>query len=207
MNIDITTAIIIANVAASFYAFNNQEVMYKYMHNPYSIARRGQYYRWLTSGFIHADTMHLFFNMFTLYFFGRYLEYSFKAQYSSTTGGLLYLLLYLTAIVLSDVPNYNKHKNNPNYNSLGASGGVSGVLFACIMLQPWMQIYVYFIPMPGILYAVLYVWYSIWMGRRGYDNINHSAHLYGGLVGVLFMVISYPGALTGFLSQLMQPQF
>lgn len=202
MNFDITTLIIIANVAASMYCFSNQEMLQKWMFNPFSINKRGEYYRFITSGFIHADYMHLFFNMFTLYFFGRYLEQMFIYQYDKTKGGLLYLLLYLLAIVLSDLPNYNKNKDNYHYNSLGASGGVSGVLFATILLNPWMEIYVYFIPMPAILYAVLYVWYSIYMSKKGMDHINHSAHLYGALVGVLFMIVAYPHALTNFLSQI-----
>jgi membrane associated rhomboid family serine protease len=200
--LNITTFLIMLNVAVSLYCFGNQTMLYKLMHNAYSIAQRGEYYRFLTSGFIHADFMHLFFNMFTLYSFGRYLEMAFKANYGNTTGGLLYLLLYLAAIVLSDLPNYNKHKQNPQYNSLGASGGVSGVLFACILLQPWMELYIYFIPMPGIVFAALYVWYSVYMSKKGYDHINHSAHLYGGLVGVLFMILAYPHALSSFLDEL-----
>ncbi|MES2797562.1 MAG: rhomboid family intramembrane serine protease [Bacteroidota bacterium] len=203
MNFNITTILIIANVAASFYAWNSEAVMSNWLMNPYQINRKNQYYRFLSSGFIHADYMHLFFNMFTLYSFGAYLESAYKYQYGHQVGGIFYLALFLIGILVSDMPSYFKHKDNPNYNSLGASGGVSAIIFACIMLNPWLSMSIYFIPIKGIFFAVLYVWYSVWMSKKGYDNINHSAHLYGGLFGVLFMAFTYPGAFTGFINQIL----
>ncbi len=203
MEFNITTVIIAITCLFSFYAWQKPENINKYMMNPGMITNRREYFRFISSGFIHADGMHLFFNMFTLYSFGRYLEYSYKNQYNDQTGGLLYLALYLLGIVFSDFPMYAKNKNNYHYNSLGASGGVSSVLFACILLNPWMQISIYFIPVPAIIFAVLYIAYSIYMGKQGGDNVNHSAHLYGALFGVVFMILSYPGALSGFLNELL----
>jgi membrane associated rhomboid family serine protease len=202
MNFNLTTILIIANVAASFYAWNNQSVMSKWLMNPYTINRKGEYFRFITSGFIHADYMHLFFNMFTLYSFGAYLESAFKYQYGDQTGAILYLVLFLAGIIISDLPSYFKHKDNYNYNSLGASGGVSAIIYACILLNPWSQLYIYFIPLKGIFFAILYSAYSIWMNKKGYDNVNHSAHLYGGLFGVVYMIVAYPGALSGFINQM-----
>jgi membrane associated rhomboid family serine protease len=202
MNFNLTTILIIANVAASFYAWNKPAVMSNWLMNPYSINRKNEYYRFITSGFIHADYMHLFFNMFTLYSFGAYLESAFKYQYGQQTGGILYLILFLVGIIVSDLPSYFKHKDNYNYNSLGASGGVSSIIFACIMLNPWMEMAIYTIPIRGIFFAVLYTAYSIWMGKKGYDNINHSAHLFGALFGVIYMAVAYPDALSGFINQM-----
>jgi membrane associated rhomboid family serine protease len=202
MQFNLTTILIILNVAASFYAWNNHNIMEKWLMNPYQINRKDEYFRFITSGFIHSDYMHLFFNMFTLYSFGSYLETAFKYQYGQQLGGIFYLILFIVGILVSDLPSYFKHKDNYNYNSLGASGGVSSILFACIFLNPWLSMEIYFIPIKGIFFAVLYVWYSIYMGKRNLDNVNHDAHLYGGLFGVIFMIIAYPGALMGFINQM-----
>ncbi|MGN0861993.1 MAG: rhomboid family intramembrane serine protease, partial [Stenotrophomonas koreensis] len=116
-------------------------------------------------------------------------------------------LFYLGALVVSILPTYLKNKNNPNYLSLGASGAVSAVLFAFILLSPWSLIFVLFIPAPAIVYAVFYVGYSLWMDKRGGDQINHSAHLAGAAFGVLFMLCMEPGILGHFLQRLANPSF
>jgi membrane associated rhomboid family serine protease len=206
MTFNITTVLIMANVAASFYAWSNPTVMSNWLMNPYQIDRKGQYYRFLSSGFIHADYMHLFFNMFTLYSFGGYLEAAYKYQYGNQMGGIFYLLLFIVGVIVSDMPSFFKHKNNYNYNSLGASGGVSAIIYACILLNPWSELSIYFIPIKGIFFALLYTAYSIWMSKKGYDNVNHNAHLYGGLFGVVFMIVTYPGALSGFITQILNWQ-
>lgn len=203
MNLNITTIVIIANVAASFYAWNRPDIMEKWLMNPYQINNKGEYYRFITSGFIHADYMHLFFNMFTLYSFGAYLESAYQYQYGTQVGGLLYLLLFIVGVIVSDLPSYFKHKFNYNYNSLGASGGVSAIIYACILLNPWSELSIYFIPLKGIFFAILYTAYSIWMSKKGYDNINHSAHLFGGIFGIIFLIITYPNALSSFINQIL----
>ena len=202
MDFNLTTILIVVNVAASFYAWSSPEVMGKLMMNPYQISRKNEYFRFITSGFIHADYMHLFFNMFTLYSFGSYIESVFIQQFGSQIGGFLYIILFVVGVIVSDIPSYLKNKDNYSYNSLGASGGVSSILFACILLNPWLSMQIYFIPIKGIFFAALYVWYSIYMSKKSMDNVNHDAHLYGGLFGVIFMAVVYPGALSGFITQI-----
>ncbi len=193
-----TLAIIVVTCAVSFLAFKNAKLIDDLILWPPAIKRGGQYHRLLTYGFIHADGMHLLFNMVTLYFFGRLIE-QFVSGYIGTIG---FVAFYLSAIVVSILPTYLKNVNNPNYRSLGASGAVSAVLFAFVLLQPWATIIIFVIPCPAIIYAVLYVAYSIYMDRRGSDNINHSAHLWGAAYGVLFLAAMEPRAIGAFLSQL-----
>jgi len=152
---------------------------------------------------VHADFGHLLFNMITLYFFGRYME----GFYTSALGTLGFVLFYILALVVSILPTYLKNKSNPNYRSLGASGAVSAVLFSFILFQPWSRIIVFVLPMPAIVYAVLYVGYSIYMDRRGQGNVNHSAHLWGAAFGIAFTLVIRPEVLSHFLSQLAQPRF
>jgi membrane associated rhomboid family serine protease len=204
MQAPITIALIAITCVVSWMAFNNRKLMDRLILWPPAIERHKQYDRLMGYGFIHADFMHLFFNMFTLFFFGRYME----GTITELTGSpWIYLGFYLAALVVSILPTYLKHQKDPNYRSLGASGAVSAVLFAFILLDPWATIGVMFIPMPAIVFAVLYVAYSIWMDRRGGDNVNHGAHLAGAAFGVLFMVIMEPRVLGHFLQQLGQPTF
>ena len=146
--------------------------------NPYLTDRRHEYYRFLTSGFIHANYLHLGFNMLSFYFFGELVE--------AWLGGFRFVLLYLAAIVISDIPTYLKYKNNSGYASLGASGAVSAIIFSSILLHPWNLIFVYFIPVPAFLFGFLYLFYSYYMDKRNGDIINHSAHFYGAIVGIVY---------------------
>ena len=197
-----TTIIIIAfTTLVSWQAFNNRRLEDRLILWPPAVTRFRQYDRLLTHGFIHADWQHLLFNMITLFFFGRQVEQVFGGGIAGMLG---YLFFYLSAIVMAILPTYLRHRNDSHFRSLGASGGVSAVLFAFIMLAPWAKMIIFPIPIPipAILYAVLYVAYSIWMDKRGGDNINHSAHLVGGAYGVAFTLLAVPGALNHFLRQL-----
>ena len=198
-----TLAIIGVTVLVSWLAFNNRALLERLILWPPAIARRRQYDRLLTHGFIHADWMHLLFNMITLFFFGPLIE----RWFGSMIGPLGYVGFYLSAIVVAILPTYMRHRDDANYRSLGASGAVSAILFAFILQEPWAIIGVMFIPMPAIVYAVLYTGYSIWMDRRGGDNINHSAHLSGAAYGVLFALLLDPSAFSGFLQKLASPTF
>jgi membrane associated rhomboid family serine protease len=204
MQAPITIALIAVTCVVSWMAFNNRKLMDRLILWPPAIERHKQYDRLVGYGFIHADFMHLLFNMFTLFFFGRVMEGMIMELAGSP---LAYLGFYLAALVVSILPTYLKHQKDPNYRSLGASGAVSAVLFAFILVDPWATIGVMFIPMPAIVFAVLYVGYSIWMDKRGGDNVNHGAHLAGAAFGVLFMVIMEPRVLGHFLQQLGQPRF
>ncbi len=198
-----TLALIAVTCAISFLAFKNQKLISDLILWPPAISRDKQYYRLLTYGFIHADGQHLLFNMITLYFFGRLIE-QFVSGYIGTLG---FVAFYLSAILVSILPTYMKNIGNPTYRSLGASGAVSAVLFAFVLLQPWATILIFFIPCPAIIYAVLYIAYSIYMDRQNRDNVNHSAHLWGAAYGVLFLLAMEPRLFNVFLEQLAQPRF
>jgi len=199
----ITLLLIAATGLVSWLAFNNARWMERLILWPPAIQRRHQYDRLVTHGFIHADFQHLLFNMITLYFFGRLIERFFSAY----IGEVGFLLFYLSALVVAILPTYLAHRNDAGYRSLGASGAVSAVLFAFILLQPWSMIYVFFLPLPAIVYGVLYVGYSIWMDRQGRDNVNHSAHLWGAAYGVLFTLLLEPRVGPAFVQALFAPSF
>ena len=203
MQAPVTFFLIGITCLVSWMAFNNRKLMDRLILWPPAIDQHRQYDRLVTYGFIHGDFMHLLFNMVTLFFFGQQIE----QLMTRVMGFWVYPLFYLSALVVSILPTYLKNQKNPNYLSLGASGAVSAVLFAFVLLAPWSTIGVMFIPMPAIVFAVLYVGYSIWMDRRGGDRINHSAHLAGAAYGVLFMVIMEPRVLGIFLQQLGNPTF
>ncbi|MDH4298874.1 MAG: rhomboid family intramembrane serine protease [Cyclobacteriaceae bacterium] len=199
----ITYALIGLTVLISMYSFNNEGLLRSLIMNPYLISSRKQYYRLLTSGFIHKDHMHLLLNMVTFYFFGGVIEQVFTIIFGSM-GGFYFVILYLMAIVVSDLPTVLKHKSNPGYNSLGASGGVAAVVFASIILLPLQDICLYFaLCMPGFILGTLYLVYSYYQGRKANDGINHDAHLYGALFGFLFCIILIPASLPNFIEQVM----
>lgn len=198
-----TLAIIAITCVISFLAFKNEKLISALILWPPAISRDKQYYRLLTYGFIHADGRHLLFNMITLFFFGQSIE-QFVTGYIGTLG---YVAFYISAILVSILPTYMKNMGNPAYRSLGASGAVSAVLFGFVLLQPWATILIFFIPCPAIIYAVIYVAYSIYMDRQGQDNINHSAHLWGAAYGVVFLLAMEPRLIGTFLEQLSQPRF
>jgi len=202
MESPITYALIAITCVVSWIAFNNRKLADRLILWPPAVHKNKQYDRLVTYGFLHADFMHLLFNMITLFFFGPQIE-----MLMGQVGVWVYPLFYLSALVVSILPSYLKNQKNPNYLSLGASGAVSAILFAYILVRPWSIIGVFFIPMPAILFAVLYVGYSIWMDRRGGDRINHSAHLAGAAYGILFFLIMEPRVLGHFLQQLQQPSF
>ena len=199
----ITLLIIAVTCIVSFVAFNNARLMDDLILWPPAIEKKKEYHRLVTYGLIHADFYHLLFNMITLFFFGRAMEPRF-AMYLGSTG---FLLFYIGALVVSILPTFLANRHNANYRSLGASGAVSAVLFAFILWMPWARMVVFVIPMPAIVYAVLYVAYSIWMDRQGTDNVNHSAHLWGAAYGIAFTLIMQPGLLSHFLSELARPRF
>jgi membrane associated rhomboid family serine protease len=197
----VTYILIGVTVLISFAAYSNNNLMRQFMMNPYTINNRKQYYRFITSGFIHADHVHLFFNMFSLYFFGTTIEYIFGLVFGPA-GTIYFLALYFLGIIVSDIPSYMKHRNNPGYNALGASGGVASVIFASIIFQPLANIYIYFVPIPGFILGIAYIFFSWYQGKKANDNVNHDAHLYGALFGVVFCAVLYPQSLPEFVEQI-----
>ncbi|MEO6799489.1 MAG: rhomboid family intramembrane serine protease [Rhodanobacter sp.] len=199
----VTLVIIAITSIVSFMAFKNSRLMNDLILWPPAITRQREYHRLVTYGVVHADFGHLLFNMFTLFFFGRAME----PFYTGMLGTLGFALFYIGGLVVSILPTYLKNRNNPDYRSLGASGAVSAVLFSYILIAPWQQIIVLVIPMPAIVYAVLYTAYSIYMDRRGSGNVNHSAHLWGAAYGVLFTILVNHRVLPHFVDAVLHPRF
>ena len=198
----ITLILVIITCGISYYAFNNYSLMDKLIMNPYRVTKRNEYYRFVTSGFIHADFGHLIFNMLSLWFVGEGIERLFGMLFGAS-GSLYYLFLYIVGIVVADIPTFLKHRNNSNYNSLGASGGVSAVLFAFILFAPTTDIYLYFfIQLKAFIFGILFLGYSFYQGRRGGGYVNHSAHLYGAIFGMVFMAVVYPDSVPAFFQQI-----
>jgi membrane associated rhomboid family serine protease len=197
----ITLIIIAVTSVVSFMGFSNAQLIDRLILWPPAITRGKEWWRLASCGLIHADVPHLLFNMITLFFFGRAME----GFYVSRGGTIGYLIFYVGALVVSSLPSYLQHKNDSRYRSLGASGAVSAVLFAYILLAPWSKIIVFVLPLPAILYAVAYVAYSIYMDRQRVDNVNHSAHLWGAAYGVFATILIEPGVVEHFLRQLTQP--
>jgi membrane associated rhomboid family serine protease len=198
----ITYIIIGITVAVSFLAWDKKTWLSKLAMTPYKIRSEKQYYRMITSAFIHADHTHLLMNMISLYFFGQAVENVFLGLFGAA-GSLYFILLYLLAALVSDIPSYHKHKKNYSYSSLGASGAVSAVVFAFILFKPLDNIYLFFVVgLPGFLVGVAYIIYSYYQGKSSRDNINHDAHLYGSLFGLIFCIIIYPQSIPNFFGQL-----
>lgn len=194
---NITLVLIFITIGVSIYVWSNPNLIEKLVFNPYKIQVRGEYYRLITSGFIHADWQHLFFNMLTLYFFGKALEYYYSAVFGPALGGLLYVALYLLSIALSDVDAFATHRRSQSFNSLGASGGVSAVVFGCILFAPLQKIY----GMPGFIYGVLYLIYCSY-GSRFSAQVNHKAHLWGSIIGATYTIVAYPPVISMFIEQI-----
>jgi membrane associated rhomboid family serine protease len=199
----LTYALIAITVLVSWLAFERPRLLDRLILWPPAIDRKKQFDRLLTHGFIHADWQHLLFNMITLFFFGRFAE----QVITGLIGPIGFIAFYLSAIVIAILPTYLRHRHDAHYRSLGASGAVSAVLFAFILINPWSLIFIFFLPVPAILYGVFYVGYSFWMDRKGTDNTNHSAHLSGAIYGVLFMLLMEPRIAGVFLQRLMSPSF
>lgn len=187
----ITLIIVVITVLVSLSAFRSEKTMDDLIYYPPAITKVKQYYRFISSGFIHADIAHLAFNMISFYLFGRYVEEKFIEIFSPGTGKILYLVLYISALFVSLFPTHLKHRNDHKYRSLGASGAVSAIVFAGLMIAPYMEVGFFIIPpfIPGFVFGPLYLIISAYLDRKGGDNINHSAHLWGAVYGVLFLIV------------------
>lgn len=191
----VSSIIFLLNILLSLWAFNNPNLYGKFMLHPYSISKGKNVYQILTSGFIHKDWSHLLFNMLTFYFFAFNLE--------KVIGHFPFGMVYMGSLILSDIPSISKHKNDFWYHSLGASGAVCGVLFSYILFFPFTKLIIFPIPIPipAVLYGILFLIYSSYLAKRESDGINHDAHFYGALSGIMITAITIPGALLHFFSQ------
>lgn len=186
--------IFVLTLVTSIYGlYVNQQLNHRFMLHPYSVARKKRLYTVLTSGLIHADLGHLLFNMLTYFFFAFQLEI--------IIGHWQFGLLYIAGLILSDIPTIAKHKNNPGYYSLGASGAISAVLFSFILFQPLTKLMIFFIPIgiPAFIFGPLYLVYCVYAARNQYDRVNHDAHFYGALTGIGVTVLLFPGIIGHFI--------
>ncbi|MEN9598105.1 MAG: hypothetical protein RL596_416 [Bacteroidota bacterium] len=187
----ITLIIIIITCLVSFTAFSNEKLMNDLIFHPPAITNRNQWYRFFSCGLIHADIMHLAFNMYSFYLFGEIVEKAFVQVFGSS-GKIIYLFMYIISLAISLLPTYLKNKSNYHYYSLGASGAVSAVIFAGIFLYPTMGLGIFPIPfhIPGFIFGPLYLIVSAYLAKKGNGNINHSAHIWGAIFGVVFLIVS-----------------
>ncbi|MEM1056478.1 MAG: rhomboid family intramembrane serine protease [Bacteroidota bacterium] len=174
--------------------FVNPELVGRWAFRPYVVRQRREMERWLTAGFVHVGLAHLAFNVITLYFFGPLIE--------GVLGGWRFALIYLGSDLAANALTYWRHKDNPTYSAVGASGAISGVLFSFVLFAPFEMLYIFFaIPMPAIVFAVLYVVLSIYSAKQGGGRIAHEAHLGGALGGLALTIAVYPPVVLIFLQQ------
>jgi len=198
-NLNITIILIALTCLISIPAFNNPKMKNEMFFWPWRMQNGRELYRFITHGLIHADFLHLFFNMLTLFFFGPTVE--------AIIGKTAFIVLYVTALIVSSLYDFFKQKHNPNYVALGASGAVSAILFVVIIVDPWISmIRIFFaLPIPNLVFAIGYVAYSQYMGKKGIDNVGHFAHLWGALYGFAFAAAVRPDLLQNFISRLLHP--
>lgn len=203
MTLSITTVLIGITAILSILGFNKPDFLNRWMFIPYLIKNRGQWDRFITSGFIHKDYVHLLFNMFTFYFFGGFVEQFLAYKFGTLIGGVIFVIFYLLGIVLSDIPTYLKNQDNSYYRALGASGGTSATVFASIIIMPLSDICLFgILCLPGFILGVLFLIYSYVKGKNGDDAINHDAHLYGAIFGIIFILVISPDSSVTFFDQI-----
>lgn len=201
----ITYIIIGTTVLISMLCFSNRNLFYRLSLSTYSVAHKNEWYRVITHAFVHANTPHLLINMLVLWSFGTNVELMFSVIFpTKLVGSIAYVSLYLGAILFASINDIIKRKDDYYYNSIGASGAVMAVVFTSIFFSPWSKIYLFaIIPIPAILFGVLYLWYESTQTKRMGDNINHHAHIYGAIFGLLFPVIVKPSLISHFITQLL----
>ena len=204
----ITLTIVILTSLTSIVAFRRRELFYRLDLSPTRVVHRGEYYRIFSHAFLHADYVHLGINMLVLYSFGTYIEQVFSQLEEAGvvfSGPFFYILLYVASMALASVSTVIRYRNQENYSAVGASGAVSAIVFTYIFFAPLEKIYFYLVlPIPGILFGVLYLAYSSYMSRRSRDNINHAAHFWGAVVGFVFPILLEPELFLVFLDNLFQ---
>ncbi len=188
----ITTIIILFTVLLSIWAFKDNALMSNLIFHPPAV-KQGGWHRMFTYGVVHADYPHLIFNMFTLYFFGMDIERVCKSAFGETTGAVCYIMLYLSALLVSILPTYFKNRDNASYYGLGASGAVCAMIFAYVLINPMNFMGILFIPimLPAFLFGIIFLLISLSLDKKQLGGINHSAHITGGIYGILYMLVIF----------------
>ena len=199
----ITLVLCVSIVIVSLMGMNDMNFKYKMMMSPEKVKHHGEWYRIFSHGWVHGDYMHLFFNVFVLYNFGELLERVFVYKFDQL-GYLLYALLYLGGLVAASIPSLKKHSGNSSYWSLGASGAVSALLFAFIVINPTASLGLLFIPVPipAWIFGILYMAFEYYSNHQGRTNIAHDAHIFGGLFGIIFIFAVIPGSAQNLFQQI-----
>jgi membrane associated rhomboid family serine protease len=199
----ITLLLIIITGWISYQAFQREDFFSKLKHWPYAEKRNSEYSRLLTGILIHGDMVHLLFNLFALYSFGTLVELHFGGLFGSLQGRLYYLILYLLSGLIANLMTYHKYQDHAGWASVGASGSVSGVMFAFIVFEPWSQLLLFFIiPIPGVLAAILYLVYSSYAAKKGHGMIDHVAHFWGAVTGFILTILFKPSLLNYFIQEI-----
>ncbi|MFN4083420.1 MAG: rhomboid family intramembrane serine protease [Bacteroidia bacterium] len=197
-----TLYIVIITCILSIVAFSRTDIMERLILHPYSVQHKNEWYRMVTSGFLHADWLHLLINMFVLFSFGGVVNTYYGYVFVSS-GNIHFVIMYITSIFAANVHSLYKYKDAYQYKSLGASGAVSAVVFASILFQPLAKIYLYgIIGIPGIVAGILYLVYSNYAAKKQNDNINHDAHFYGAVYGIAYTIVFKPAVIKIFMNRL-----
>jgi membrane associated rhomboid family serine protease len=202
---EVTYGIIIFTVVVSIICFNNEELFNQLRFNAFDVKHSNQWYRFFSYGFLHAGWVHLLINMMVLYSFGHVTERVARSPFFFGNEYILYyLLLYIGGLLFSIIPAFGKYKNDVFYNAVGASGAVSAVIFASIVMFPRAYISFYFIPIeiPAWIFGILYIAYEFYMSKKANDNIGHDAHFWGAVYGIVFTIALKPSLAVLFLRQI-----
>lgn len=199
----ITLLIIVFTGLVSYQGFSNYHLIDRWKHYPYRESSQKEWYRMLTSGFVHADWVHLLVNMYVLFSFGKFIESNVVDWYGNAAGRLIFLLVYLFNIILANIPTTLRQIHNPGFSSIGASGAISGLLFMTILLTPWSMFQLFFIiPIPAVLLGAGYLIYSSMAANKGQGRLDHSAHFAGALAGMALIILIHPEIVPDFFRKL-----
>ena len=189
----------------SIISFENKNLYRLLMFNPYLVDSNRQWHRFLTHVLVHANWPHLIFNMISLYSLGTFVEAYFKITFGETKGNILFVTLYVLSAIMSSVYSFEKHKHNPSYNAVGASGAVCAVIFSGILLSPTLPMSMMFLPqMPGFIFGTLFLVVSWYLAKKGEGNIGHDAHFWGAVFGFIFPICVQRELFTDFIQQIQQ---
>lgn len=192
----------IITIVVSIMGFRQEGLFYKLQLNPYQIVHKKEYHRVVTHALLHADWSHLIINIIVFFSFGEGLLRSFTL-YFGASASIIFLLLYVSSVIVSSIYSIFKNKDNQNYNAIGASGAVSAIVFANIFFDPWHSIYLFgVLAIPGVLFGLFYLGYSYYMGKKAHDNIGHDAHFWGAVFGLAFPIIIKPELFQVFIHNL-----